>query len=164
MLFTQRKWAQWNHLLWWYTGYDHNTLHQFKRLIAYLGSKCCLLEDLNNLGDMTVYFGLPLSVSIHAWQLGQGNLCLASLNRFPLMRLIEWPFIHRGLLMCHSSNVNHPSYFGKLTEPHSPLALWLCALLKPGLCVSSHFLIRWEMRGVPVDPVSAVLSFLLFQC
>lgn len=72
--------------------------------------------------------GLPLSFSTHAWQLGLGNLCLASMNRFPLMRLIEWPFIHRGLLMCHSSNVNHPSYFGKLTELHSLLALWMCSL------------------------------------
>lgn len=84
----------------------------------------CLLEDLNNLRDAAVSFRWPLSPSIQAWQLGRGNLCLASLNSFPpLMRLIEWPFIHRGLLMCHGSNVNHPGYFGKLTELHSLLAL-----------------------------------------
>lgn len=128
MLFTLRRRPCWSDLAWCYTGYDCDTLHQFKKLIAYLGSECCLLEDLSDLRDVSVYFGLPLSFSTHAWQLGLGNLCLASLNRFPLMRLIEWPFIHRGLLMCHSSNVNHPSYFGKLRELHSLLALWMCAL------------------------------------
>ena len=128
MLFTPRRRPHWTDLPWCYTGYYYDTLHHFKELIAYLGSECCLLEDLSDLRDATVYFGSPLSFSAHAWQLGLGNLCLASLNRFPLMRLIEWPFIHRGLLMCHSSNVNHPSYFGKLTELHSLPALWMCPL------------------------------------
>lgn len=127
-LFTPRRRPHWSDLTWCYTGYYYyDTLHQFSKLIAYLGSECCLLEDLRSLQDATVYFGLPLSFPTHAWKLGLGNLCLASLKRFPLMRLIEWPFIHRGLLMCHSSNVNHPSYFGKLTELHSLPALWMCS-------------------------------------
>lgn len=128
MLFTPRRRPHWSDLAWCYTGYYYDTLHQFKKLIANLGSECCLLEDLSDLRDATVYFGMPLSFSTHAWQLGLDNLCLASFNRFPLMRLIEWPFIHRGLLMRRSSNVNHPSYFGKLTELHSLLPLWMCSL------------------------------------
>lgn len=41
--------------------------------------------------------------------------------------------------MCHSSNVNHCSYFGKLTEAHSVLALRVRPLLsKPSPRVFAH--------------------------
>lgn len=163
MLFTLSRRPHWSDLLWRYTGYDYDTLRQFKKLIANPGSECCLLEDLNDLRDMTVYFGWPLSFPIHAWQLGLGNLCLASLNRFPLMRLIEWPFIHRGLLMCHSSNVNHQASLANWQSSIHCL-LCECSLSKSRACVSS--LIPWcgtRWRESPMtlfySPRLTLLSF-----
>lgn len=154
-----RRRPHWGDLARCRTGYYYDTLHQLKKLIANLGSKCCLLEDLSDLRDATVYFGMPLSFSSHAWQLGPDNLCLASFNRFPLMRLIEWPFIHRGLLMCHSSNVNHPSYFGKLTELHSPLAPVNVSLSKSrACCVSSLIPDVGRVSGSPRRPCFKVPS------
>lgn len=75
------------------------------------------------------------------------------------MRLIEWPFIHRGLLMCHSSNVNHPSYFGKLTELHSLLAPVNVSLSKSrACCVSSLIPGVGRVSGSPRRPCFTVLS------
>lgn len=85
--------------------------------------------------------GWPLSLTTYAWQLGLGNLCLASLNGFPpneADRMTIHP--QGGLLMCHGSNVNHPSYLA-IWQSSIHHLLCECVLSQRQACVFS--LISW---------------------
>lgn len=94
----------------------------------------------------------PLSFLSHAWKLELGNLCLAALKWFPLTRLIEWPFIHRGGSWC--CTVQMLITQTTLANWQSSIHCLLCECVpsKSHGCAWSH-LLMWECtQGVPTDP------------